>query len=77
MSKKALSYAAYISLISNSEVVVITVLKSDRDSNNALPVTIKVHLEQKEEKLEVTESHQGVQTQPCFAKSNRRDENCM
>lgn len=61
MSKKVLSYAAYISLISNSEVVVITVLKADRDSNNALPVTIKVHLEQKEEKLEVTESHQGVQ----------------
>lgn len=58
MSKKALSYAAYISKISNSQIVVINIVK--RDSNNVLPITIKVNLQENEEQIEVTESHQGV-----------------
>jgi nucleotide-binding universal stress UspA family protein len=60
MSKKALSYAAYISKISNSEMVVINIVKAKRDSNNVLPITIKVYLQENEEQIEVTESHQGV-----------------
>jgi nucleotide-binding universal stress UspA family protein len=57
MSKKALGYAAYISQISNSEIVVINIVKAGRDPNNMLPATIKVNLQGKED--EVVRCHQG------------------
>jgi len=61
MSKKALSYAAYISKISNSEMVVINIVKANRGLNNVLPITIRVNLQGKEEEqIEAAESHQGV-----------------
>ena len=52
MSKRALSYAAYISKISDSEVVVVNVIESYGDLNNVLPVTIKANLDGKEGKEE-------------------------
>lgn len=45
MSKRALSYAACISRISDSEIVVIKVVKANIDSNNILPITIRVNLQ--------------------------------
>jgi nucleotide-binding universal stress UspA family protein len=58
MSKIALRYAAYISKISDSEIVVINVVKSHRDLNNTLPVTIKANLE--EEQIDIKGNHRGV-----------------
>lgn len=58
VSKIALRYAAYISKISDSEIVVINVIKSHRDLNNTLPVTIKANLE--EEQMDITGNHRGV-----------------
>jgi nucleotide-binding universal stress UspA family protein len=46
MSKSALSYAAYFSNISHSEIVLINVLKANRDLKNLLPLTIKANVEQ-------------------------------
>jgi nucleotide-binding universal stress UspA family protein len=60
MSKKALSYAAYISKISNSEIIVINVIKANRDLSSKLPITIEANLRGKEEQIEVAERHQGV-----------------
>jgi len=60
MSKKALRYAAYISEISNSEIVVVNIVKANRSLNNMLPITIKVNLQRKEEQIEVAENHQGI-----------------
>jgi nucleotide-binding universal stress UspA family protein len=48
ISKRALSYAAYFSKVSDSEIVVINVVKSDRDFKG-LPLTIKANREGKEE----------------------------
>jgi nucleotide-binding universal stress UspA family protein len=48
ISKRALSYAAYFSKLSDSEIVVINVVKSDRDFKG-LPLTIKANREGKEE----------------------------
>src|ERR687888_968926 len=53
MSKKALSYAAYFSKISDSEIVLINVVKANRDLNNVLPLTIRANLEGKEEEQRV------------------------
>jgi nucleotide-binding universal stress UspA family protein len=46
MSKRALSYAAYISKISDSEIVIVNVVEANRDVNNVLPVTIKANLDE-------------------------------
>lgn len=58
MSKKALSYAAYISKISDSEIVIISVVKADRDLNSVLPITLEANLQGKEEQMGIAESHQ-------------------
>ena len=60
MSKRALSYAAYISKISDSEIVIVNVVEANRDVNNVLPVTIKANLEGKEEQIDMAESQRGV-----------------
>jgi nucleotide-binding universal stress UspA family protein len=44
MSKRALSYAAYISKTSNSEIVVVNVIEHNRNLQNILPITIKANL---------------------------------
>jgi nucleotide-binding universal stress UspA family protein len=57
MSKRALSYAAYFSKVSHSEILLINVLKADRHLKNLLPLTIKANLEEKEEEqIETVES---------------------
>jgi nucleotide-binding universal stress UspA family protein len=60
MSKRALSYAAYISKISDSEVVVVNVIDSHRDLNNVLPVTIKANLEGKAEQTDIARDYRRV-----------------
>ena len=60
MSKRALSYATYISKISDSEIVVVNVVKVNRDLNNVFPVTIKANLEGKEEQIDMGGSQRGV-----------------
>ncbi|MFL6507852.1 MAG: universal stress protein [Nitrososphaeraceae archaeon] len=60
MSKRALSYAAYISKISDSEIIIVNVVEANRDVNNVLPVTIKANLEGKEEQIDMAESQRGV-----------------
>jgi nucleotide-binding universal stress UspA family protein len=60
ISKKALRYAAYISNISGSEIIVVRVVEG-RDLNKALPVTIKANLHAKEEQGEITKSHKLLQ----------------
>lgn len=49
MSKRALGYAAYISKISDSEIVIVNVIEQTRGLNRKLPVTIKANLESKED----------------------------
>jgi nucleotide-binding universal stress UspA family protein len=60
MSKRVLSYAAYISKVSDSEMVIVNVVKANRDLNNVLPVTIKANLEGKEEQIDMAGSQQEV-----------------
>jgi nucleotide-binding universal stress UspA family protein len=60
MSKRALSYAAYISKISDPEIVVVNVIEPNRDLNNILPVTIKANLERKEEQVDIAGNYQRV-----------------
>jgi nucleotide-binding universal stress UspA family protein len=60
MSKRVLSYAAYISKISDSEIVIVNIVKANRDLNNVLPVTIKPNLEGKEEQIDMAGSQRGV-----------------
>jgi nucleotide-binding universal stress UspA family protein len=60
MSKRALSYAAYISKISDSEIVVVNVIEPNRDLNNVLPVTIKANLEGKEEQIDIAGNYRRV-----------------
>jgi hypothetical protein len=60
MSKRALSYAAYISKISDSEVVVVNVVESHRDLNNVLPITIKANLEGKAEQTDIARDYRRV-----------------
>jgi nucleotide-binding universal stress UspA family protein len=54
MSKRALSYAAYISKISDSEIVVVNVTKHTMELNNRLPVSIKINLQDKEEQIDIS-----------------------
>jgi hypothetical protein len=49
MSKRALGYAAYFSKKSDSEIVLVNVVKANADLNKVLPLTIKANLEGKEE----------------------------
>jgi nucleotide-binding universal stress UspA family protein len=60
MSKRALSYAAYISKISDPEIVVVNVIEHNRDLNNILPVTIKANLERKEEQADIAGNYRRV-----------------
>ena len=61
MSKRALSYAVYISKLSSSEIVVIKVIKKSKDLGNTLPITVKVNLHKKEEKqIDFVESRPTV-----------------
>jgi nucleotide-binding universal stress UspA family protein len=61
MSKGALSYAAYISKISDSEIVVVNVTEHTRDLDNVLPVTIKTNLQGKEEQIDISGNKRSVQ----------------
>jgi nucleotide-binding universal stress UspA family protein len=56
ISKSALSYAAYISKISDSQVVIINVIESNRNTNNTLPITLIVDLQRNEEQIDFAES---------------------
>jgi nucleotide-binding universal stress UspA family protein len=60
ISKSALSYAAYISKVSGSQVVIINVIESNRNSNNRLPITLKVILQENEEQIDFAESSLAV-----------------
>ena len=60
ISKSALSYAAYISKVSGSQVVIINVIESNRNSNNRLPITLKVVLQENEEQIDFAESSLAV-----------------
>ena len=59
LSKRALSYAEYFSKLSNSEIVVINVIKSDPDFDG-LPLTIKANGQEKEGHLAARESQSTV-----------------
>jgi nucleotide-binding universal stress UspA family protein len=56
-----LSYAAYISKISDSEIVVVNVTEHTRDLDNVLPVTIKTNLQGKEEQIDISGNKRSVQ----------------
>ena len=59
MSKIALCYATYISKISDSEIVLINVIKAHRNLINVLPVTIVANLHKEE--IDIAASHrEGV-----------------
>lgn len=63
MSKRALSYAAYFSKKSDSEIVLVNVIKANRDLKKILPLSINANLEGKEEEeqlLHIAESQQQV-----------------
>lgn len=60
MSKSALSDGAYISRISDSEIVVIKVVKANIDSNNILPITIRVNLQGSGEQIDFAGSRRRV-----------------
>lgn len=62
LSKRALGYAAYLSQISNSEIVVINIVKASLDSNDLLPITMNMNLDRKEEQIKVAAaSREGFQ----------------
>jgi nucleotide-binding universal stress UspA family protein len=50
ISKRALSYAAYFSKVSEPEIVVVNVVKPHRDFGEVLPLVVQVNLEGKDEK---------------------------
>jgi nucleotide-binding universal stress UspA family protein len=60
MSKRALSYAAYISRISDSEIVVVNVTEHTRDLDNILPVTLKINLQGKEEQIDISGNKRSI-----------------
>ena len=61
MSKKALSYAAYFSKISDSEIVLVNVIKPTRDLNKVSPLTINANVGgNEEEQLHMPGSQQGL-----------------
>jgi nucleotide-binding universal stress UspA family protein len=68
MSKRALSYAAYISKISDSETVVVNIVDdANRGLKNALPATIRTNLDGEEEQMYMDESRRQVMTdEPLF-----------
>jgi nucleotide-binding universal stress UspA family protein len=68
MSKRALSYAAYISKISDSEIVVVSVTEHTRDSNTILPVTIKINLQGKEEQIDISDNKRSIQLDEALRK---------
>jgi hypothetical protein len=55
MSKIALYYAAYISKISDSEIVLINIIKAHRNLINVLPVTIVTNLHKEE--IDIAANH--------------------
>ena|SRR5919198_507187 len=59
MSKRALSYAAYFSNTSDSEIVLINVIKINRGLNKLLPLTIRTNLdgEEEDDKVNTVSSH--------------------
>ena len=62
MSKRALSYAAYISKISDSEIVIVNVIEQTRGLNSVLPFTMRVNLESKEEEqTDIAGNNQRIQ----------------
>ncbi len=63
MSNRALSYAAYFSKVSNSEIVLISIVETNGGLNKLLPLTINANLEGKkeeEEQLHIAGSQQGM-----------------
>ena len=56
ISKRALSYASYVSKVSNSEIVIVNIIESNRDLNKMLPLTIKTNLDGKEGQIGVESS---------------------
>lgn len=60
MSKRALSYAAYFSKKSDSEIVLINVVKANRDLKTILPISIDAGEEEKQ-RLPITGSQKQVQ----------------
>ncbi len=62
MSKRALSYAAYISKISDSEIVVVNIVEANKGLDNVLPVTIKTNIDGKEGQMDTTESRRQAVT---------------
>ncbi len=60
MSKRALSYAAYISNISDSEIVIVNIVEANKGLDNVLPVTIKANMDAKEEQMDTAESRRQV-----------------
>lgn len=51
MSKRALSYAAYFSKKSDSDTILVNVIKANKDLKKILPLSINANLEGKEEQL--------------------------
>jgi nucleotide-binding universal stress UspA family protein len=49
ISKRALSYAAYFSMVSHPEIVLVNVVKTNRDLKNVLPLSINANLDGNEE----------------------------
>jgi nucleotide-binding universal stress UspA family protein len=62
MSKRALSYAAYISKISDSEIVVVNIIEANKGLDNVLPVTIKTNIDGKEAQMDTAESRRQAVT---------------
>lgn len=60
MSKRALSYAAYLSKISESEIVIVHVFEASKELNKLLPVTTEVNLEGKEELIDSAGNYRGL-----------------
>ena len=61
LSKRAVSYAAYFSKLSNSEIFVINVVKSEPDFNE-LPLTIKANGQEKEEQAQQPAARESQST---------------
>jgi len=60
MSKRALGYAAYISKISDSEIVLVNIVEANKGLDGVLPVTIKANMDGKEEQMDTAESRRQV-----------------
>lgn len=60
MSKRALSYGAYLSKISESEIVIVHVFEASKELNKLLPVTTEVNLEGKEELIDSAGNYRGL-----------------